>query len=289
MNVQITPRRTAPNPRAPGSGGVFHAALALVSVAMISAVQASEITPDDLETLPPADIYLLGEVHDNPAHHDHQARAVAALDPSALVFEMLTREQAARPTAQIRQDPELLAEVLEWEDSGWPDFAMYFPIFDAAPQAELRGAALPRDEARAMMEQPAADAFGPEAARFGLDTPLSKAEQARREAMQAASHCDMMPEEVLPSMVDIQRLRDARLAREAILAHAETGGPVVVITGTGHVRTDQGVPLKLGRAAPDLAVLALGQLEATPEADPPFDLWIVTDPVDRPDPCAAFH
>ena len=251
--------------------------------------EASEITPDDLERLPPADVYLLGEIHDNPAHHTHQARAVAALEPAALVFEMLTRGQAARVTAANRQDPEVLAEVLEWEASGWPDFAMYFPIFDAAPQARIRGAALPRNEARAMMAQTAEEAFGPEAASFGLDQPLSEDEQASREALQAAAHCDMLPDELLPAMVEIQRLRDAMLARTAMLAHAETGGPVVVITGTGHVRRDQGVPLKLARAAPGITVLALGQLEAAPDSAPPFDLWIVTDPVDRPDPCEAFR
>ena len=32
-----------------------------------------------------SDIVVLGEVHDNPAHHANQARAVAAIKPAALV------------------------------------------------------------------------------------------------------------------------------------------------------------------------------------------------------------
>ncbi|MCC5985166.1 MAG: ChaN family lipoprotein [Rhodobacteraceae bacterium] len=251
--------------------------------------RAAEITPAALDRLPPAEIYLLGEVHDNPAHHEHQARAVAALAPSALVFEMLTPEQAARVTPETRADADTLAEVLEWEASGWPDFAMYFPIFEAAPEAAIFGAALPRAAARAAMELPPEEAFGTDAARFGLDRPLPEAEQQDREALQASAHCDMLPDTMLPAMVAIQRLRDAMLARAALDSLAATGGPVAVITGTGHVRTDQGVPLKLARAAPGVAVLALGQLEAAPDAAPPFDLWIVTDPVDRPDPCDAFR
>ena len=35
---------------------------------------------------------VIGEVHDNPHHHRNQARAVAALKPGAIVFEMLTPE-----------------------------------------------------------------------------------------------------------------------------------------------------------------------------------------------------
>ena len=103
-----------------------------------------------------------------------------------------------------------------------------------------------------------------------------------------SAHCDLLPPELLPDFVTIQRLRDARLAQVALDALAATGGPVAVITGTGHARTDQGVPLKLARAAPQVRVLALGQLESDPSDSAPFDLWIVTDPVDRPDPCDAF-
>src|SRR6056297_678930 len=42
-----------------------------------------------------ADIVILGEVHDNRAHHEAQAELVARIEPAAVVFEMLTPEQAA--------------------------------------------------------------------------------------------------------------------------------------------------------------------------------------------------
>ena len=42
------------------------------------------------------DVVILGEIHDNPAHHEVQAERVADIQPRALVFEMLTPEQAAR-------------------------------------------------------------------------------------------------------------------------------------------------------------------------------------------------
>jgi uncharacterized iron-regulated protein len=63
----------------------------------------------------------------------------------------------------------------------------------------------------------------------------------------------------------------------------------VVVTGNGHARTDWGVPALLALAAPEVGVFALGQFEAEPQTEVPFDAWAVADPVDRPDPCAAFR
>ena len=69
---------------------------------------------------------------------------------------------------------------------------------------------------------------------------------------------------------------------------AETGGPVAVITGNGHARGDWGAPDALQHADPDLKLLTIGQLESRPDGQVPYDLWLVTDAVVRPDPCATF-
>ena len=259
--------------------------------AALAAPQAAarEIDAADLYDLPAADVVLLGEVHDNPVHHAHQAIAVEALDPSAVVFEMLSPDQAARVTPRLLASEEALGAVLGWEASGWPGFSMYYPIFVAAGDAAIVGAAAPRAEVRAAAEAGAGAVFGAGAARFGLDAPLPAPQQMLREAGQLMAHCNALPSEALPGMVEAQRLRDAWLARAALAALEETGGPVVVITGNGHARRDWGVPGLLEVAAPDVEVLALGQFEDAAEADPPFDLWLVTDPVERPDPCAAFR
>jgi uncharacterized iron-regulated protein len=94
---------------------------------------------------------------------------------------------------------------------------------------------------------------------------------------------------MLPDMVDVQRLRDAVLARSALLALGETGGPVVVITGNGHARRDWGVPSYLARMAPDVTVFVLGQSEGGRVPEGGFDLVVDADPVDRDDPCAGFE
>ncbi len=232
---------------------------------------------------------LLGEVHDNPAHHRNQARAVAALAPRALVFEMLTPGQALRVRPELRGDSEALGAALGWEESGWPDFALYHPIFTAAPDAAVFGGALPRDDVRRAFDEGAAGVLGSSAPLFGLDRPLDPDEAAAREAGQLDAHCDALPSESLPGMVEAQRLRDAALARAVLAALAETGAPVAVITGNGHARRDWGVPRALAAADPGLRILSVGQFEAAQEAQAPYDLWLVSDPVDRPDPCEAFR
>lgn len=242
------------------------------------------------EGLPGAEVIFLGEVHDNPAHHARQAEWVSEIAPTALVFEMLTPEQAARVSPDDRSDERSLANLLGWDESGWPDFGMYYPIFAAAPQAEIYGAAIPREDARRAMEAGLHAVFGADSARFGLDRPLSAGEQAARERLQLEAHCDALPEHLLPDMVAVQRLRDAALARAALDALAQSGGPVVVITGNGHARKDWGAPRLLKRAAPSVSVHSIGQAEtgaAPPEGA--FDRIVWSEPAQRDDPCAVFR
>ncbi|MGY6634877.1 MAG: ChaN family lipoprotein [Alkalilacustris sp.] len=269
---------------------VLSGSVAAGLAAMISIGAAAALTPTEI---PPADIVILGEVHDNADHHRWQAEAVAALRPAALVFEMLLADQAEAVTADLRGDAEALGAALGWEARGWPDFAMYHPIFTAAPEAVVVGGDVPREDVRLALSDGAAAVFArlfeDDPARFGLDAPLPADEQAEREALQGSAHCDALPEAVLPGMVEAQRLRDAALARAAIRAMEDTGGPVVVIAGTGHARRDWGVPAALAVAAPDLTVISVGQLEGPAQPEPPFDLVRRTPPAEREDPCAAFH
>ncbi|MCG6902458.1 MAG: ChaN family lipoprotein [Rhodobacter sp.] len=246
------------------------------------------IEPAELAELPAVDVVILGEVHDNPGHHDNQAMAVQALGARALVFEMLTEAQALRISPGVPRNAQELEKTLGWADSGWPDFEFYYPIFVAVDAPAIFGGALDRSVVRAAVDSGAAAAFGGAAALFGLTNALDDHEQTARESGQMAAHCDALPIPMLPGIVEAQRLRDAALARAVIAAFAETGGPVAVITGNGHARRDWGIPRALELAAPDLEVLSVGQFESAPEGDIPFDFWLLTDPAEREDPCAGF-
>lgn len=256
-------------------------------------VHAQEISPDDFPSLPEAQVVIVGEIHDNPKHHENQALVAATLRPKALVFEMFGPRAALEATPEKRRRSEDLAGALGWEDSGWPDFTWYYPIFVAAPDAAVFGGAVPREDARRAVQEGAAEVLGSSAALFALDRDLPDTQQADREALQKSAHCDALPEDILPGMVEAQRLRDAALSRAVLAALAEAGGPVLVITGNGHARRDWGIPALLEEAAPGTSVLVLGQFEASPEAQygdaPPFDHWLITEPAAREDPCAAFR
>lgn len=262
-------------------------ALVLFLVAPIKAAMSSDLIPADvLNDMRQADVVILGETHDNPQHHLVQAEAVTALAPSAVVWEMLSEEGAARLTRKAVDDPEELARILQWAELGWPPLAMYLPVFQAA-DAPVYGALVPRTAARAAMETGAAAALGADAARFGLGVPLPDEEQAAREADQQASHCNAMPPEMLPKLVAVQRLRDAVLARAILRAYEETGGPIAVITGNGHARSDRGIPVFLSRVQPGLRVFTLGQSEEG-AIEGTFDAVIDSPAAPREDPCAAF-
>lgn len=244
--------------------------------------------PDGFRT---ADIVILGEIHDNPHHHRIQAEFVAALKPRALVFEMFGPDGAAAIADLDPQDAGALSAALNWDKSGWPDFAMYHAIFIAAPEAAIAGAAVPVADVRASVTDGAAAVFGKDAAQFGLTAPLPADQQSARETLQAHAHCNALPTSLLPGMIEAQRLRDASFARTTLQALAEHGAPVVVIAGSGHARRDWGMPAAITHAAPDVRVASLELAEEGTSATGParYDARIITPPAERPDPCAAFE
>ncbi len=272
------------SPRSARFGGYMKQTLAAFSFSVLATAGFAQGVSYDL--FRDADVVFLGEVHDNPVHHDNQAQAILAIGPKAVVFEMLVPEQAEKVTPDLLDDARALEVALGWNDSGWPDFSMYYPVFAALVETKIYGGQVPREAARIAFQggdmSAALDGAGAE---FGLTLPLSQEQQEDREALQMAAHCDALPEEMLPGMVMAQRLRDARLAQAVTEALDETGGPVAVITGNGHARIDWGAPVLLPK---EIASMSFGQLEAEPQSDPPYDLWIVTEAAERDDPCAAF-
>jgi uncharacterized iron-regulated protein len=260
---------------------------AVISLSGVTAV-AQQVDLAGLPPKAPAQIVILGEIHDNPTHHLNQAELVARWAPKAVVFEMLTPAQADAAQGVDRNDQTAMQDALGWEGTGWPDFSIYYPIFAASGTSQIYGAALGRDAVRRAVSQGAAEVFGADAAQYGLETPLPPAEQAAREADQMAAHCNALPAEMLGGMVAAQRLRDAAFARTALSALQETGGPVVVITGSGHADRLRGIPAALAAAAPSVTVFSLGQVEGAAGDAPPFDRWIVTPELQREDPCAVF-
>lgn len=267
-------------------------------------VAAKELTPDALvAALAQKRFVLVGEFHDNPDDHRLQAWIVSKLKPEAVVFEMLDVDQKPGVDAfQGKGDwkPEAMGAALDWEKRGWPAWSIYQPIAEAAKEAgaTLVAGNAERAKARAIVKGGLASLDASEVTALGLDRPLPEAADDALRAEIATSHCDMLPEDLLPGMALAQRLRDATMARELSTATAQ-GTRAVLITGNGHARRDRGVPHALidqGAKAEDIASVLL--IEVDPEATVPSDLvpldaegkpaadivWF-TPSVSRPDPC----
>ncbi|WP_168797818.1 ChaN family lipoprotein [Aliishimia ponticola] len=228
---------------------------------------------------------MIGEFHDNPHHHDVQAEALRQMSPKAVVYEMLT-PQEAQHLGGVARTPQAMRVAVDGQVQ-WSNIEDYAEVLAESPV--MMGAALPRDTVRAAFHAGAAQVFGEDAAAFGLDGPLLQSELDRRKQLQFEAHCQAMPLEMMGGMVEAQRLRDAAFARTVLEAVDNYGTPVVLITGNGHARSDWGVPAALAMARPGLTVLSVAQGE---EGRPPqgeFDTILTSPPAVRSgDPCAAF-
>lgn len=263
--------------------------LLILLIWLAAPLHAELLTAEQRAKMRAADIVILGEIHDNPDHHLGQAALLTQVAPRAVVFEMLSPAQAAIFNSQPRNDLAALARQVDWVGSGWPDFALYAPIFEALGDTPVVGAAAPREEVRTAFRTSAAEAFGTGGAAFGLDIALPQGQLEARKELQFAAHCDAMPLDLMGGMVEAQRFRDARFSQAALVAIASYGAPVVVIAGNGHARRDWGMPALIALADSSTQSYAVGFVESpNPHDDPRFDATIVTDPVVRPDPCAAF-
>lgn len=251
---------------------------------------------------------LLGERHDNPDHHRAQAALVRALLATgrrpAVAFEMFTADDApaiARHLAAAPRDAAGLAGAVNWKRSGWPDWAHYQPIAQAALDLDLPvvAANLAPATARALARGHRAALPEHLATRYGLDRPLPGAAQATLTGEIHRAHCGHVPAERLEGMVLAQRARDAMLA-DSMLGAERDGA--VLIAGAGHVRSDRGVPLYLRARAPHASIATVAPLEVREGwMEPaqysgifdngrlPFDWVWFTPRMDDGDPCARLQ
>ncbi len=261
-----------------------------------------------VERLARADFVLLGERHDNPDHHMLQAEVLRSLIAvgrhPAVAFEMLGLDDAsiiAGHLAAAPNDAAGLGRAVNWNQRGWPDWAMYQPIAEAALQAKLRIVAtnLPLATARKMSRDGLA-ALDPRVMReLGLDRPPPEPVFASMAADIRDAHCGYAPEKSLKPMVDVQRARDAQMA-QSLIAAGDPGGAILV-AGAGHVRDDYGIPVYIRAKAPDKRVISISFVEvdkqkttpqsyALPYSDGrlPFDYVWFTPRIDDEDPCEKF-
>lgn len=241
-----------------------------------------------------ADYVLLGEYHDNG--FQHQARGAlleAARDRHpAVVFEQFARSKGPIPApADTSREAWLDANGFDRKGWKWP---LHRPVVDAAIAngGSLWGSNMPREGLRAVVREGASGA--PAELRALMDRfPLDSSARAIVDQELLDSHCGQLPLTMVPGMRAAQEVRDAAMTEAMLSAGAE--GPAWLIAGNGHVRADIGVPRMLRPAAVGKTVLAVGFLERGADGKLPeakdramYDIVVVTDPVEREDPCANF-
>ena len=223
---------------------------------------------DFLARLQDAQAILLGELHDNAIHHQLQAKIADEFSPGlALIFEMVpvTKSEILSDLSGLVSGrlPADLAEQLEWESSGWPDFSLYEPLFELAPKrgVKLFAGNLSRSDIRAIARQDIKRTH-PLFDRLNLrDLPPAHDDEALLEELFQA-HCEAVPREHLYGMAAAQQAVDAQLAFQIDQALQQPGiDRAILIAGRGHMRRDRGVPFHLLRRQPDLSIVSIGLLE----------------------------
>lgn len=236
-----------------------------------------------LERLTAADYVLLGELHDNPLHHEVRGRLIldlAGLRPGLkVVAEHL---ELGKP---VESGSELLARLTAagFDAKGWR-WPLHETLF--APPLEvgvpLLGGNIPRDEARRIVREGSA-ALRPALAALMQDHPLSPEARKALEESLIQGHCGQMPERLKGPMVLAQEAKDAAMASGLLGA----GVPAVLVAGNGHVRKDYGVPRLLPGNARVISVgfLEEGSTEAGEVLTAHYDyLWVLPAAM-RNDPC----
>jgi len=228
---------------------------------------------------------LLGEQHDSTIHHARQLQLLQALADqgrqATLALEQFdVQHQSALSAAQHSgtTDAEALADAGQLHREAWR-WPMYKTLINHAAQQHwpLLAANLSRADARDIA--------------LGKVTPvlppLAPAQLTELENDVVQGHCAYRPSaQGLARIVAAQRARDLQMAQVL----DSVPGPVLLVAGAGHVRSDRAVPQYLAEPSRALTIAFVevldGRLQPGDYDSAGFDLLWFTAATPRPDACA---
>ena len=244
-----------------------------------------------------AEALLLGETHDNLAHHLLQGRILQARLATgarpALLMEQFDVDQQGALDAARRTDGNLEPLMRGW------DWRLYEPLITLANTARipLLAANLSRNMVRPIVREGYSALPAGELQRLALDLVWDGARQQYMARLIEESHCGKVAPPMRDGLISAQRLRDAAQA-DVALGKIDTG--VVFIIGRGHARRDVGVPRYLEARRPGTRVLTIGFVEVSGKDTHPtqyeeervggiaaYDIIWFTPRAERGDPCIA--
>lgn len=255
--------------------------------------------PDLLRAIEGQAYVMIGEKHDNPLHHEKQALLVEHLRKTGakgqLVAEMAEqRHQDALSNASL-DDVDQLGKAIEWDKRGWPAWALYQPIFAEALKAGMTLKAGNPDRTTLMQvgKGEALDADSLDDLRWDRDYSEAHRNALLDELVDA--HCGMMGRDSLAPLANMQKLKDAFMAR-AMRQGREAKDVSLLIAGNGHVRKDRGVAMFLDPSDSIVSVALIevirGKVDVADYSsfDPAlYDYVWFTPRLDEIDPCEKFR
>jgi uncharacterized iron-regulated protein len=253
----------------------------------VVAFQGCATTPNNV----PLSIVLLGEIHDSPDGHRQRFKYLSSLVDNgwrpAIAMEQFDREHQDLLTKAQSNCKDANCVIDTVGRSKW-DWQYYSPIIDLALkfQLPLIAANLSRREASFVIRLGFGAIFDSvTVARFNLDRPTPTDLLAVQSKSIITGHCNMLPESMVPGMVNAQIARDVWMAKVLL---DNSGNGVVLIAGNGHVRRDVGVVRWLPAAQAQSA-----QIHGYVEPDSLggsalYDFEHRVSPHQRLDPCASF-
>ena len=246
-----------------------------------------------------AEVVYLGELHDSASHHAIQARVLEALlqagSRPALAFEMVpeTRQSALEAVVRSEAGRADVDRELQWTAQGWPDFAMYWPLFELARRNALPVVGTDLDPAvTRRISRDGLGAAGEDPARLRSAMPDDPTRDRAIVRRIRAAHCDRVSESRAFRMLESWYARNVVIARH--IAQALRQAPqVVVIIGRGH-QSPGGVPEQLEALRPGtrqfvvaLEEVTTGAPEAPPDGTTADVVWLTPGRPPRPDPCLS--
>lgn len=264
------------------------AAASLVPGTFVSASGRPLDGPALASALARADYVLVGETHDNPTDHKAQAAlldaaAGAGLAP-AVGLEMLPREKFDASLALFSRGGmtvDALPAALDWQRSWGYDFALYRPVFEAAARhgLPLYGLNIDNDLRKAVSRKGLEGLSATEARGLplGIVFPLP-AQRKELTAFFSAHGAQFVRGREAPGAAAqktgagggapaasprlerfflIQSIWDSIMAEQAARVRRETGRPVIVLAGGGHVEKGYGIAHRLRVYDPAAAVLTV--------------------------------
>ena len=241
-----------------------------------------------------AEVVYLGELHDNALHHAIQTRILEELvlggARPAVAFEMVpeTRQAALDTAIRSQASPVEVERQLGWAAQGWPDFTMYWPLFDLARRHDLPVVATDLDPAvTRRISRDGMGAAGEDPARLRSALPDDPARDQAIARRIRAAHCDRVSESRAVRMLESWYARNVVIARR--ITEALTRTPqVVVIIGRGH-QSPGGVPEQVDalRRGTRQLVVALAEGDSGPPPETAGDVVWLTPSRPRPNPCLS--